>query len=75
MVDYSKFDKLASELSDSDDAPGPPRVTRLKAGSKVTVGPTGAVVAEPGSQAPVAPRPAAKVRLTVPYASHPFRRV
>jgi hypothetical protein len=49
MVDYSKFDKLAAELSDEDEAGGNrPRVTRLQAGSKVTLSASGAVVSEPG---------------------------
>ena len=52
MVDYSKFDKLASELSDEDEAGGNrPRVTRLQAGSQVTIGTSGAVVSEPGRRA------------------------
>ena len=55
MVDYSKFDTLAAELSDDDEAQGRrPVVTRLQAGSQVTIGRTGAVVSEPGPLAPSA---------------------
>lgn len=64
MVDYSKFDKLAAELSDSDDVPGNrPHVTRLEAGSRVVLGPSGAVIAGPAQEkAPTPARPAATVR-------------
>ena len=42
---YAKFDRLAAELSDDEDAR--PSVTRLQAPSRVTIGPAGASVAEP----------------------------
>jgi hypothetical protein len=41
-MDYSKWDKFAAELSDSDDEePGAPKVTSISQGSKVTIGPEG----------------------------------
>lgn len=62
MVDYSKFDTLAAELSDDDEAQGRrPVVTRLQAGSQVTIGRTGAVVSEPGPLAPSAQPKAANL--------------
>jgi hypothetical protein len=45
---YAKFDKLAAELSDDDDAR--PSVTRLGAPSRVTIGPAGASVVQPQAQ-------------------------
>ena len=45
---YAKFDKLAAELSDDEDAR--PSVTRLGAPSRVTIGPAGASVAQPQAQ-------------------------
>ena len=42
---YAKFDRLAAELSDDEDAR--PTVTRLAAPSRVTIGPAGASVAQP----------------------------
>ena len=73
MVDYSKFDKLAAELSDEDEAGGNrPRVTRLQAGSQVTIGASGAVVSEPGRRAAIAQPKASNlthVRLFTPVFS------
>ena len=41
-MDYSKWDKFAAELSDSDDEErGAPKVTSISQGSKVTIGPEG----------------------------------
>ena len=44
-MDYAKFDHIAAELSDDEDAR--PTVTRLAAPSRVTIGPTGASVGQP----------------------------
>jgi hypothetical protein len=58
MVDYSKWDSL--EVSDDEDEPARPRVTRLDAGTRITVGADGAVHAEvpPPSTTTAAPAPA-----------------
>mmetsp|Transcript_38422 Transcript_38422/g.39099 ORF Transcript_38422/g.39099 Transcript_38422/m.39099 type:complete len:240 (+) Transcript_38422:245-964(+) len=40
MVDYSKWDSFAADLSDSDEEPTP-SVKKLEDGSKVHIGPTG----------------------------------
>ena len=47
---YAKFDKLAAELSDDEDAR--PSVTRLSGPSRVTIGPAGASVAQPPAEPP-----------------------
>jgi hypothetical protein len=55
---YAKFDKLAAELSDDEDEPRRPNVTRLAGPTRVTIGPGGASVAEAEQpQAPPQPPP------------------
>lgn len=41
MVDYSKWDKFVSELSDEDDSAGPVQVHHIEDGGTVTIGPDG----------------------------------
>lgn len=49
MVDYSKWNSYAAELSDSDEDVGKLSVTKLDNKSKITIGPDGAtVVPSPG---------------------------
>ena len=46
MVDYSKWDKFASELSDDEDeGRGPVQVHHVEDGGSVTIGPNGASLA------------------------------
>jgi hypothetical protein len=52
---YAKFDRLAAELSDDEDAR--PTVTRLAGPSRVTIGPAGASVAQPPAPPPVVAPP------------------
>lgn len=44
MVDYSKWDSYAAELSDSDEDMGKPSVTKLENKSSVKIGPNGVSV-------------------------------
>ena len=43
MVDYSKWDAFAADLSDSDDDMKP-AVTKLHDGSRVHIGPSGTLI-------------------------------
>ena len=44
MVDYSKWDSYAADISDSDDDDHMPSVTKLEDSSKVQIGPQGVTV-------------------------------
>jgi len=67
MVDYSRFDDLAAELSDEEAAPGRPTVTKLDGAFRVTIGPTGAsIAAQPAPTAPPAQPVRSRARFGAP---------
>lgn len=45
ILDYSRWDRLAADLSDSDEEQGQPQVTSLHEGGSVTIGPDGPSIA------------------------------
>lgn len=50
MVDYSKWDKFASELSDEEEDAKGPMVHHVEEGGRVTIGPDGATIAAHSAQ-------------------------
>ena len=50
MVDYSKWDKFADDISDEEDGPMRPVVHHVEEGGSVTIGPGGPSIAARPSQ-------------------------